>query len=80
MVWWRTQLFDNIRFRMSAKITEKLGRLLFIFLGADFLVQGLGNQFLSGELTYIVSITILGLSGLLILAGIGVVLANWKAK
>ena len=75
-----SEVFTNPNFRRSAKITEKLGRLLFIFLGAGFFVQGLGSQFLSGEITYMVSITILGLSGLLLLAGAGVVLANWKAK
>ena len=75
-----SELFTNPNFQRSAKITESLGRLLFIFLGAGFLVQGLGNQFLSSEVIYIGSITILGLSGLLILAGVGVVLANWKAK
>ena len=75
-----SELFTNPNFQRSAKITEKLGQLLFIFLGAGFLVQGLGKKFLSGELTFTVSITILGLSGLLILAGVGVVLANWKAK
>jgi hypothetical protein len=74
-----SEIFTNPKFQRSAKITEKLGQLLFIFLGAGFLVQGLGNQFLSVEVIYIISITILGLSGLLLLAGVGVVLSNWKA-
>jgi hypothetical protein len=46
----------------------------------SFLVQGLGKQFLSGEITYRISLTLLGLSGLMILAMIGVMIANWKAK
>ena len=75
-----SELFTNPNFQRSAKITESIGQLVFIFLGTGFLVQGLGNQFLSGELTYIISITIFGLSGILILALVGVVLANWKAR
>ena len=75
-----SEVFTNPHFQRSAKITEKLAQLVFIFLGAGFLVQGLGNQFLPGQATYIVSITLLGLSGLLILAAVGVVLVNWKAK
>ena len=75
-----SEVFTNPNFQRSAKITERIGQLVFILLGAGFLVQGLGNQFLSGEATYIASIIILGLSGLLILVGVGVVLANWKAK
>jgi hypothetical protein len=42
--------------------------------------QGLGNQFLSGVITYRISLSLLGLSGLMILAMIGVTIANWKAK
>ena len=76
----RSEVFTNPNFQRSAKVTEKLEQLVLIFLGAGFLVQGLGNQFLSGKVTHIVSITLLGLSGLLILAGVGVVLANWKTK
>ena len=76
----RSEVFTNPDFQRSAKVTEKLGRWVPIFLGAGFLVQGLGNQFLSGKGTYIVTITLLGLSGLLILAGVGMVLANWKTK
>jgi hypothetical protein len=76
----RSEVFTNPNFQRSAKVTEKLGQWVLILLGAGFLVQGLGNQFLSGKGTYIVTITLLGLSGLLILAGVGMVLANWKTK
>ena len=75
-----SEVFTTPNFQRSAKITEKLGRLLFVLLGAGFLVQGVGTLFLSSGVTYTVSITLLGLSGLIILAMFGVVLANWKAK
>jgi hypothetical protein len=45
MARWRAQQFDNIRVRMSAKITEKLGRLLFIFLAQAFLFKDLVTNF-----------------------------------
>jgi len=75
-----SEVFTNPKFQRSARITEKLARLFLGFLGAGFLVQGVGTQFLSSEVTYTISITILGLSGLIMLAMFGVVLANWKAK
>jgi hypothetical protein len=76
----RSEVFTIPNFQRSAKITEKLGRLLFMVLGIGFLVQGVGTQFLSSEVTYIVSIILSGLLGLIILAVFIVVLANWKAK
>jgi hypothetical protein len=75
-----SEVFTNPKFQRSARITEKLGRLYLVVFGIGFLVQGLGTQFLSSDVTYTISITILGLSGLIILAMFGVVLANWKAK
>jgi hypothetical protein len=75
-----SELFTNPKFQRSAKITEKLGRLFLVVFGIGYLVQGIGTQFLSSEVTYAVSIIVLGLSGLIILAMFGVVLANWKAK
>jgi len=75
-----SEVFTNPNFQRSATITEKLGQLLFVVLGAGFLVQGIGSLFLSSKVTYIISITMMGLSGLIILAVFGVVLANWKAK
>jgi hypothetical protein len=64
----------------SSRPIEHIGRWVLITLGMSFLVQGLGKQFLSGEITYRISLTLLGLSGLMILAMIGVMIANWKAK
>jgi hypothetical protein len=75
-----SEVFTNPNFQRSARTTEKLGRLFLAVFGAGFLVQGVGPQFLSSAVTYAVSITVLGLSGLIILAMFIVVLANWKAK
>jgi hypothetical protein len=55
-----SEVFTTPRFQRSAKITEKLGRLSMVVLGVGFLVQGVGTQFLSSEVTYTVSITLLG--------------------
>jgi len=75
-----SEVFTNPKFQRSARITEKLGRLFLVVFGIGFLVQGVGTQFLSNEVTYIVSITVSGLSGLIILAIFIVVLANWRTK
>jgi hypothetical protein len=75
-----SEVFTNPNFQRSAKITEKLGQLFLVVFGVGFLVQGIGSQFLSSAATYTVSITVAGLSGLIILAMFIVVLANWKAK
>jgi len=75
-----SDVFTNPKFQRSAKITEKLGQLFLVVFGVSFLVQGVGTQFLSSEVTYIVSITVSVLSGLILLAMLIVVLANWKAK
>ena len=74
-----SEVFTNPRFQRSAKITEKLAQLFLVVFGISSLVQGIGPLFLSSETTYIISITILGLSGLIILAMFIVVFANWKA-
>jgi hypothetical protein len=75
-----SEVFTNPNFQRSAKITEKLGQLFLVVFGISFLVQGVGTQFLSSELTYTVSMIVLGASGLIILAMFIVVLANWKVK
>jgi len=75
-----SEVFTNPNFQRSARITEKLGRLFLVVFGVGFLVQGVGTQFLSSAVTYIVSITVSGLSGLIILDMFIVVLANRKAK
>jgi hypothetical protein len=74
-----SEVFTTPRLQRSARITEKLGLLFLVVFGVGFLVQGVGPRFLSSEATYIASLTILGLVGLIILAAVVVVLANWKA-
>ena len=63
----------------SSRIVEQLGRWLVITLGASFLVQGLGRA-LPGDILYKISYVLLGLAGLLLLGGIGITIANWKAR
>jgi hypothetical protein len=75
-----SEVFTNPKFQRSAEITEKLVRLFLVVFGVSFLVQGVGTLILSNEVTYTVSITVLGFSGLIILVMFVVVLANWKAK
>jgi hypothetical protein len=75
-----SEVFTTPRLQRSAKVTEKLGVLFLAIFGIGFLVQGIGPQFLSNKETHTISITILGLSGLIFLVAVGVVLANWKAK
>ena len=75
-----SEVFTISRFQRSAKITEILGRLFLLVFGLGFIVQGIGTRFLSSEVIYTVSIIILGLSGLIIIAMFGVVLANWKVR
>lgn len=75
-----SEVFTTPRFQRSAKITEILGRLFLLVFGLGFLVQGIGTRFLSSEAINTASITLLGLSGLIIIAAFGVVLANWKAR
>ena len=63
----------------SSTIVEQLGRWLVITLGASFLVLGLGKA-LPGDTLSIISYVLLGVAGLLLLGGIGITIANWKAK
>jgi len=58
---------------------EQIGRWLVITLGISFLVEGLGGT-LPNDISYKVSFPLLGLSGLMLLAMIGITIANWKAK
>jgi hypothetical protein len=75
-----SETFTIPNLQRSFRTIEQIGRLLLITLGTGFLVQGLGEQLLSGEITYRISLSLLGLSGLMILAMIGITIANWKAK
>ncbi len=74
-----SEVFTTPRFQSSAVIIDKLGRLFLVIFGVGFLIQGAGPRFLSGEVADAISWGVLGLSGLIVLAMIGVVLAHWKA-
>ena len=63
----------------SSKTIEQIGRWLVITLGVSFLVLGLGGA-LPNNISYRISFSLLGLSGLMLLAIIGITIANWKAR
>jgi hypothetical protein len=76
----RSEMFTNPSLQRAEKIIELLGRLLLVVFGLGFLVQGPGSLYLPARATYTLSIIIYGLAGLILLAGLGVYLASWKAK
>jgi hypothetical protein len=63
----------------STKSVEQIGRWLMIMLGISFLVFGLG-EVLPDRISSTISYLLLGLSGLMLLAMIGLTIANWKAR
>ncbi len=65
--------------KRSSGMIERIGRWLVITLGVSFLVQGLGGA-LPNDISYKISLSLLGLSGLMILIMLGITAANWKAK
>ena len=74
-----SEVFTTPNLKHSSRIIEQLGRWLVITLGVGFLVQGLGRA-LPDDTTYKISFSLLGLSGLMLLAIIGITIANWKAR
>ena len=74
-----SEVFTTPNLKHSSKISEKIGRWLVITLGANFLVQGLGKA-LPNDISHKISFSLLGLSGLMLLAMIGITVANWKAR
>jgi hypothetical protein len=74
-----SEVFTTPNLKHSSRIIEKIGRWLVITLGVSFLVQGLGGA-LPHDISYKISFSLLGLSGLMILAIIGITIANWKAR
>ena len=65
--------------KQSSRTIEQIGRWLVITLGVSFLVLGLGEA-LPNDMSNKISFSLLGLSGLMILAIIGITIANWKTK
>jgi len=74
-----SEVLTTPNLKYSARIIEQVGQWLVIILGVGFLVQGLGGM-LPGNLGYQISLSLLGLSALLLLTIIGITIANWKAK
>ena len=74
-----SEVFTTPNLKHSSRIIEQIGRWLVITLGVSFLVQGLGGT-LPNDISYKISFSLFGLSGLMLLAIIGITIANWKAK
>jgi hypothetical protein len=74
-----SEVFTTPNLKHSSRIIEQIGRWIVITLGVSFFVQGLGRA-LSNDMTYKISFSLLGLSGLMVLAIIGITIVNWKAK
>ncbi len=74
-----SEVFTVANLKRSSRIIEQLSRWLVIILGIGFLVQGLGGT-LSRDIVSKISFSLFGLSALMLLAIIGITIANWKAK
>jgi cation transporter-like permease len=74
-----SERFTNPRFQRSAKVTELLGRLLLVVIGAGFLVEGAGRWLFSAEVVGILSTVLLVSSLLIPLVIIVVVIVHWRA-
>ena len=74
-----SEIFITPNLKHSSKVIEQIGRSLVIVLGVSFLVQGLGAT-LPNDVGYKISLSLFGLSGLMLLAIIAITIANWRAK
>ena len=74
-----SEVLTTPNLKQSSRMIEQIGRWLVITLGASFLVQGLGGM-LPNDISHKISFSLFGLAGLMILAIIGITIANWKAK
>lgn len=74
-----SEIFTTPNLKHSSRIIEKISRWFVIVLGVSFLVQGLGGT-LPNDIGYKISLSLFKLSGLMLLAVIGIIIANWKAK
>ena len=74
-----SEVFTTHNLKYSSRTTEQIGRWLLISLGVSFLVPGLDGA-LPDNVSHTISFLLLGLSGLLLLAIVGITIANWKAK
>jgi hypothetical protein len=74
-----SEVLTTPNLKHSSRMIEQIGQWLVITLGVSFLVLGLGGA-LPNEISHKISFSLLGLSGLMLLAMIGITVANWKAK
>ena len=74
-----SEIITSSNLKKSSKMVEQFGRWLVITLGLSFLVIGLGGV-LPDHVSDFISFLLLGLSGLLFLAMIGISIATWRAK
>ena len=74
-----SEVITTPNLKHSTRSIEQIGQWLTITLGISFVVLGLGETLPNG-LSYKISFFLLGLSGLMLLAILGITLANWKAK
>jgi hypothetical protein len=72
-------VFTIPNLKHSSRIIEQIGRWVVITLGVGFLVLGLGGV-LPNDISHKISFSLLGLSGLMLMAMIGITVANWKAR
>jgi hypothetical protein len=74
-----SEVLSTPNLKQSSRIIEQIGQWLMITLGISFLVLGLGGA-LPNHISEKISFSLLGLSGLMLFAIIGITIANWKAK
>jgi uncharacterized membrane protein len=74
-----SEVLTTPNLKYSSRTVERIGRWLVIILGVSFMVLGLGGV-LPNNISRNISFSLLGLSGLMLLAMIGITIANWKAK
>jgi len=74
-----SEVLTTPNLKHSSRIIEQIGRWLVITIGVSFLVQGLGGT-LPDDISSKLSFGLSGLAGLLLLAIIGITIANWKAR
>lgn len=74
-----SEVLTTPNLKNSSRIIERIGRWLVITLGVSFLILGLGGV-LPNDISREISFSLLGLSGLMLLAIIGITIANWKAR
>lgn len=74
-----SEVITTANLKRSSRIIEQIGQWFVITLGVSFLVLGLGET-LPNKISHNISFSLLGLSGLMLLAIIGITIANWKAK